>query len=124
MENKGIAINTILLLVVGTITVAAIIYLVYSVTTTPTLSVQQCKTKIMQYCTLCANIDWGDGEFDIKTPQELRDCGNNYPELSVWADNYCCDDSLYNPGDPDAFPPIPPSGCGVTRTDCRALGTG
>jgi len=101
MDNKAIAINTILLLVVGMIVVGVIIYLVFTFTTGPTLSVQDCKTKMIQYCTLCANIGWTG----ISTPSELNtDCAS-YPELSVWNDNTDC-------------------ATGGTKTDCEAIGVG
>jgi hypothetical protein len=101
MNNKAIAINTILLLVVGLIVVGVIVYLVYTFTSGPTLSVQDCKTKIIQYCTLCANVGWTG----IDTPQTLIDCGNKYPELSVWRDNTDC-------------------ATGGTKADCEAVGVG
>jgi len=98
MNDKAIAINTILLLVVGMIVVGVIVYLVYTFTSGPTFSVQQCKAKMIQYCTLCANTNCGD----VPTPSELVDCGNNYPELSVWSDNTNCD-ILGTPDDCEAI---------------------
>jgi len=99
MNDKGIAINTILLLVVGMIVVGVIVYLVFTFTTGPTISVQECKAKMMQYCTLCANNGWTG----ISTPDELNDCGDDYPELSVWSVN---------------------TNCANSKADCEAIGIG
>lgn len=118
MKNKGIATRTILLLAAGIIAVGVIIYLVYMVSTGPTLSIQECKTKIIQYCTLCANIGWrGPGVFQIITPQELVDCGIKYPELSAWSDNH--DNAPGSPGNCDIGP-----NSGDTERECEALGAG
>ncbi len=108
MENKGIAINTILLLVVGTITVVVIVYLVYHVTTTPVLSMQECKRTIIQYCTLCANLDFGNL---YGTPQKVVECGQKYSEFSTWIDN-----AGGNCRDGPAT--------GETERECKALGVG
>ncbi len=101
MNDKAIAINTILLLVVGMIVVGVMVYLVYTFTSGPTMSVQQCKAKMIQYCTLCANTNCGD----IPTPSELNTACANYPELSNWGNNNNCQ-----------------VGTGNTPDDCEALG--
>jgi len=51
--NKGIAIQTILLLLVGVIVAAILIYLIYSYATTPTLSITECQSRIISWCTQC-----------------------------------------------------------------------
>jgi hypothetical protein len=100
--SKGIAINTVLLLIIGIIVVVVMIYLIYSTATKPALSIEQCKTKMRQHCILCANMGW---ERAILASQELIDCGNEYSELSDWSDNTHCT-------------------VGGTKTDCQAIGVG
>ena len=51
--SKGIAIRTILLLLVGTVVAAIIIYLVYTYTQTPGLSAQECRARLISWCTGC-----------------------------------------------------------------------
>ena len=51
--SKGIAIRTILLLLVGTVVAAIIIYLVYTYTQTPGLSAQECRSRLISWCTGC-----------------------------------------------------------------------
>jgi len=69
--SKGIAIRTILLLVVGIIVAGILIYLVYSYTTGVTLSAYECRAKMINWCTNCFNMGGGSvGDL----PQELSDC--------------------------------------------------
>ncbi len=86
MNNKGIAIDTILLLLVGIIVVGIMVYLVFKFATGPGFSVQECKTKMTQYCTICANVGWTG----ITTSQDIKDCAGKYPELSAWNSNTDC----------------------------------
>ncbi len=59
--NKGIAIRTILLLLVGVIVAGVLIYLVYSVTTGSTLSSTACQSRVISYCTRRKMMGWNDG---------------------------------------------------------------
>ena len=48
---KGIAIQTILLLLVGILVVGILVYLVYTYTTGSTLSKYECQTNVINWCT-------------------------------------------------------------------------
>ena len=52
--SKGIAIQTILLLLVGTIVAVIIIYLVYTYTSTTALSAKECEARFISWCTQCS----------------------------------------------------------------------
>ena len=54
--SKGIAIQTILLILIGVIVVGIITYLVYTVMMTPTLSTKECETRFFSWCTYCMNL--------------------------------------------------------------------
>ena len=69
--KKGIAIQTILLLVVGIIVAGILVYLVYSYTTGQTLSAHECRAKMMSWCTNCYNVGGGTS---ITLPLELSNC--------------------------------------------------
>ena len=56
---KGIAIQTILLLLVGIFVVGILVYLVYSYTRSPTLSTMECRTIATSWCTSCKLSDFG-----------------------------------------------------------------
>ena len=51
--SKGIAIQTILLLLVGTIVAGILIYLVYSHTRSSVLTLSECRIKITDMCIRC-----------------------------------------------------------------------
>jgi len=56
--SKGIAIETILYLLLGIIVVGIIIYLVYTYATGGQLSEQQCRSKVISWCTGCSVANW------------------------------------------------------------------
>jgi len=53
--DKGIAITTIVLFLVGIVVAGVLIYLVYSSTTSPVLSSSECQARLIGWCTNCKN---------------------------------------------------------------------
>ena len=70
--SKGIAIRTILLILVGTIVAGVLIYLVYSFSTNPTLSRTECIPIVTDWCTRCMISDW---DVDVLTTDRIKECG-------------------------------------------------
>ncbi len=58
--SKGIAIETILYLLLGIIVVGIIVYLVYTYSSGGQLSEQQCRSNIINWCTGCSVANWAD----------------------------------------------------------------
>jgi len=57
---KGIAIQTILVLLVGMLVAGIVIFLVYSYSTSSGLSKNECMSIIFDICTTCAKTGWDD----------------------------------------------------------------
>jgi len=97
---KGIAIQTILLLLVGVLVVGILVYLVYKYTTGPSLSVADCRASLSTICTTCSLTSWaGDLSTDFKNT--INAC-NDYPEFNTF--------------------PTDPAGCVNIITPCEYLG--
>jgi hypothetical protein len=80
MQKKGIAINTILLLVVGLIVVSILAYVVYQTFTGSGLSREECRGRIISWCTSCSITDF---KSDIKVGESLATaCGDIYTDIS------------------------------------------
>jgi len=87
--KKGIATETILLLLLGILIVGILVYLLYKYVFSPVLPEQVCRSRATSWCTLCKNaygssftctdID-GDGDVDCYVPagQDLKDCASEY----------------------------------------------
>jgi len=78
--SKGIAIRTILLLVVGLLVAGILIYLVYSFTATGQLSVYECRVRLTELCTQCNNIGFGDYTLNSTLTGEC----SKYSEFTGW----------------------------------------
>ena len=104
--SKGIAIRSILLLLIGILVAVGLIYLVYRYATSSQLGMEECRAAIISWCTTCVNAGWIGGP---NTPQTVRDCGDTtkggYTEFSIFLNNGNC-------GDPN------------TKTDCGLMGLG
>ena len=90
---RGIAVRTILLISVGVVVVGVLSYLVYRAATTKTLSVYECKAKLMDICRMCENTGW-DETFTLEPEpfnSVIKPC-SEYPEFFYWADNINCGD--------------------------------
>ena len=57
--SKGIAISTILYLLLGVLVVGIIVYLLYRTITTPVLDQNQCRSLAMTWCGSCKVVDFG-----------------------------------------------------------------
>ncbi|RLI97607.1 MAG: hypothetical protein DRP00_03795 [Candidatus Aenigmatarchaeota archaeon] len=103
--NKAVAIPYIIALVIGIIVLAFIAYWVYKSISSPILSLEECKSRVINWCTQCAAAGWPDEQARMKMPDELRECANKYFG-GVWGDNDCCgssDTCGNNKGDCEAF---------------------
>ena len=104
---KGIAIQTILLLLVGVLVVGILVYLVYRASGSSSFSVAECRAKLTDICTMCLNADWNPS---INTdPTIISEC-SRYSEFFYWSDNYCCGISCCGLGT-----------CGSMKGDCKTL---
>jgi len=105
--SKGIAIQTMLLLLIGILVTVGLIYLVYRYATSSQLGMEECRASIVSWCTTCMNAGWRSGPI---RPTIVYDCGDpskgGYPEFSTFrdGDNGSCD--------------------GGTRYDCGLFGFG
>jgi len=84
---KGIAIQTILLLLVGILVVGIIVYLVYSYTRSSTLSKTECLSIVTNWCTTCMVSNWNE---NIDCPQDVKDCGKMLLNNDWWDNNDDC----------------------------------
>jgi len=90
MKTKGIAIHTILLLVVGLIAVGVIAYVVYTSFTGSTLGREECRARLISYCTSCQVAGWTGAGPSL---DDLADeCCNKYFG-SGFGPTYNCDES-------------------------------
>lgn len=81
MASKGIAIRTILLLVIGVFVVVLVGYLVYRQISGPVMSCTECRSMFISFCTSCCGrndmksyTQWTIGGTSMS--DELRDCAN------------------------------------------------
>ena len=110
---KAVAIPYIVALVIGLIVIAFVVYWVYRTASTPTLSLQQCKSRYITWCSNCAQINWPDwycmppGVWECK--DILRNAGLTVPQ----------GDCSHTPEGPSIYPR-----CNETevKRDCAALG--
>ncbi|MEM5790455.1 MAG: hypothetical protein QXP77_00125 [Candidatus Aenigmatarchaeota archaeon] len=73
--EKGVAIPYIVALVIGLIVIVIIVYLVYRFVIGGgggSASVETCRARFMDWCTMCRNIGWSDGN-KLTLPQNLID---------------------------------------------------
>ena len=99
--SKGIAINTILYLLLGVLVVGILVYLVYTYTTGTQLSEQQCRARIISWCTGCSVSNWADGTGGLPSATEgdVEKCIEDYfPTGADWSGAECdqTDDTLTN----------------------------
>ena len=76
MRSKGIAIRTILLLLIGVLVVGIVVYMVYRYFVKTPLSEQECRARMVSWCTSCAVANWTSG---YAPGSELAECSDtNY----------------------------------------------
>jgi len=78
--SKGIAIETILYLLVGIIVVGIVIYLVYTYAIGAPIGEQECRSMAISWCTSCKNANGGDWtQAAGPTPStDLQACATKY----------------------------------------------
>jgi hypothetical protein len=76
--SKGIAINTILYLLVGILVVAVLVYLVYTYAVGPGMDIQDCRSRVQNYCTSCKIADWASGFGTITAGSDIETCIDTY----------------------------------------------
>lgn len=59
--RKGIAIQTILLLVIGVLVAGIVIFMVYRYASSSVISEGECQARLSEICTLCKNGNWNTG---------------------------------------------------------------
>jgi len=83
--NKGIAVNTILLIVIGILVVGVLVYLVYLYTKTPIITESECRNRATTLCTHCQTSGWGpwpdsSTAGDEKFYEPIWECAVKYPD--------------------------------------------
>jgi hypothetical protein len=95
MFSKGIAIRTILLILIGVVVLAVMVYLVYGTTTESPLSSTACMGKVIEWCTRCklkGKTAWEAGNCDSDgSNPNLCPCLSTNPEWNQWVSK-CVDD--------------------------------
>jgi len=87
--NKGIAITTILTLVVGIVVVGIIIYLVYTYVLTPVIPENECRALAVSWCTQCG-MNWTT---TIKASTNLQNCASTYFSSGAPSSNWQCNNA-------------------------------
>ena len=98
--SKGIATQTILLMLIGIVVAGVVIYIVYRLVLSPSLSETECRSRMIQQCIMCKNNGWKHNGIDPDL-YDTNKCAKG--TLSYWSDNKNCDE-------------------GWTDADCRMLG--
>ncbi len=78
--SKGIAIETILYLLVGILVVGIVVYLVYTYVIGSPIDENRCRSMAISWCTSCKNANGGDWtKVAGPTPStDLQTCATNY----------------------------------------------
>jgi hypothetical protein len=91
--SKGIAIETILYLLIGVLVVGIVVYLVYTYAFNPIPGQTQCRASAISWCTSCKNAVWTGGP---NAPDDLQACASKYfsdSKPTNWKDEapFCSD---------------------------------
>ncbi len=76
--SKGIAINTILYLLIGVLVVGVVVYLVYTYVTGAGLDSQSCRSIVQNWCTSCKIANWADDFGTITGDSDMEKCVDTY----------------------------------------------
>jgi hypothetical protein len=95
--SKGIAIDTVLMLLVGIVVVGILIFLVYRYVIGPLPPQEECRALAISWCTMCKNHDptWSTGDGPTISPKwtDLK-CENYFPnkptdcKASTWCSGF------------------------------------
>ena len=89
IDMKGIAIQTVLMLLVGILVVGIVVYMVYRYIFAPPLSIQECRAQFVSWCTTCKATGFVGG---FEMGPTLTDCVNKHgfcPDKSCASTNDC-----------------------------------
>jgi hypothetical protein len=78
--SKGIATETIIKIMLGLIVVAIILYLIYKFVLKSPIAPEECKSRLVSWCTSCKISNFGA---DIVMSSDLQDCLDKYKFVSV-----------------------------------------
>ena len=76
--SKGIAIRTILMLLIGVLVVGVVVYLVYSYGTSPTLDREMCRSVVTSWCNSCKVANYSYPLGWIATDSDMEKCIETY----------------------------------------------
>lgn len=76
--SKGIAIRTILYLLLGVLVVGILIYMVYTYGTGPGLDIQDCRSQIQNWCNGCMIAGWQAGIGEEDEDSDIGTCIKSY----------------------------------------------
>jgi len=101
MKKKGIAIQTILLLLIGVLVAGVLVYFVYRYFSGGSLSREDCRGIMVGWCTTCwtatRNVgavcatDWNAVACKVGPPasEELVNCASDYFQITIASVNLC-----------------------------------
>jgi len=101
--SKGIAINTILYLLLGVLVVGVVVYLVYTYVTGAGLDVQSCRSIVQNWCTSCKIANWAPGFGTIAADSDVEYCVDTYFATTWDPTGADCDDDFAGDDDTDVF---------------------
>ena len=116
---KGIAIQTILLLLVGTLVVGILVYATYKSTTGSPLSEYECRGRMITWCTGCRNVGWSGGS---GMSSELSACAQKYWSISHADCNAESDCSAFIPSGGGGGGAITTTTSTLPSISCQAAG--
>jgi len=88
--SKGIATQTILLMLVGIIVVGIIIFIVYRMLTGPSLTEGECRARMITACMFCKNAGWDSTDGVPSDLTNKNGCAKPGGIFEYWADNTQC----------------------------------
>jgi len=102
---KGVAVRYVILMVLGLLVLAVLSFLILKTSSTPTLSVTECRAKFVDICRRCMLTGW-DESVEVTEYEDIVKPCSEYSELFEWWDNRCC-------GNGDE--------CGWMKDDCKGM---
>ena len=88
--NKAVAIPYIIALVIGIIVLALLVYVFIKTSSSPALSFQECRSRWVEWCTLCKNTNWDE---HFATPDYVKEC-NEIVAKELGIDKSWLDDNV------------------------------